>query len=639
MTTSPIPPRRSGRRPIHWLPLALALMVLILMAGCDSSGGDSEAWINGTAAEGAPLAGAVSVRGAEGVRSAGIGADGRFSVSVTGLDGPYLVWAEEAGTADRFYGYHDLTAQAPDRVNLTPLTHAVMAVALKADPSIYYGASPSAPPPAAAAVAAAHQVIAEALFPAFPDLGVPSGFNMLRDEFEADGTGFDRVLELVRVEISDDAVRLLGRATGIEFFACDLATGSVSGWGAEIRRRIILADACSVEFENWYVYTLLKDIYLWADALPDVDPADYDSPEALLDALRYPELDRFSYIAPAEEIENFFGEGRYLGLGVGLKWDAAEDLRVSLVYPDSPADGAGLARGDRVLAIDGIDVRDGGGDWGAILDFTAPGQTVTLTVQGADGAAREATITSDWVEVTAVYEYEIFQHAGMNVGYLVYTDFLDKSKQALDAAFAAFAEAGIDTLVLDLRYNPGGQTGVTVYLASLMAGGRAETGDVFARLIHNDRYSSVNATLNFQQVGERPAPVRIYALTSGRTASASELLINGLRPYGDVVLVGTPTLGKPVGMYGFKFCDQYIVPITFALENALGEGNYFEGLWPECLAADDLDRELGDPAENLLATALFHAETGACPVAGRMAPSVFREEPSRSGLGRRIGTF
>src|SRR5690606_19400952 len=123
----------------------------------------------------------------------------------------------------------------------------------------------------------------------------------------------------------------------------------------------------------------------------------------------------------------------------------------------------------------------------------------------------------------------------------------------------------------------------------------------------------------------------VVFVTTRSTLSASELVINMLRPYAEVRVVGGRTGGKPVGSKQWEFCDKVLVPITCRLLNADGVGDYFDGFPPDCPAPDDLDHQLGDPSEGSLAQALHLVETGACldPAAdeGAHAPPVPRSAP------------
>ena len=137
---------------------------------------------------------------------------------------------------------------------------------------------------------------------------------------------------------------------------------------------------------------------------------------------------------------------------------------------------------------------------------------------------------------------------------------------------------------------------------------------------------------------------RLVVVTTGGSASASELVINALRPFIPVTTVGETTYGKPVGQYGITFCDKVLYPVAFTLRNALGQGDYFSGIAADCPAADDADHQLGDPAEASLAEALTVVRTGQCsapPVSA--APERRRETtkldtlPPRHGIEQLIG--
>ena len=101
-------------------------------------------------------------------------------------------------------------------------------------------------------------------------------------------------------------------------------------------------------------------------------------------------------------------------------------------------------------------------------------------------------------------------------------------------------------------------------------------------------------------------------ITTGGSASASELIINSLRPFMNVTVVGDRTFGKPVGQYGFDFCDKTLFPVAFATENALAQADYFDGIPADCAAADDLDHQIADPGEGSLAEALYYLRRGRC---------------------------
>ena len=133
---------------------------------------------------------------------------------------------------------------------------------------------------------------------------------------------------------------------------------------------------------------------------------------------------------------------------------------------------------------------------------------------------------------------------------------------------------------------------------------------------------------------------RLVVIASGRTASASELLINGLRPFMDVLIVGENTYGKPVGSRPFRYGGYAISPIILKIVNDNGEGEYYEGFAPDVLVADDLSHNFGDPEEARLKEALQFIETGAfSDENARRIPSALSKPIEFSGFQQEIGTL
>jgi C-terminal peptidase prc len=363
-----------------------------------------------------------------------------------------------------------------------------------------------------------------------------------------------------------------------------------------------------------YVRDVLDQYYLWYRELPRANAANYASPEAYLEAVRYRPLDSyFSYITSREANEAFYGESQFVGFGFSTQTTDTE-LRVLQVFPDSPASEAGMARGDRITEINGRSVYELAqqGLIGGAFGASEPGVTASVALQTRDGQLRRATLTKRVVTIPTVSLTRTFTVDGRTVGYLLFRNFVNPSYEALDSAFAALREAGATELVIDLRYNGGGLVNVAVHLASLV-GGVATQGRVFATFQHNDKNTSRNEDLRFESAPAQTLNLsRLFVITTRSSASASELLINGLRPHLPVVVVGDTTYGKPVGQYGFTFCDKVLAPVSFALVNSEGRGDFFGGIAPDCQAADDVSNDLGAPEEASLSEALHFVRTGSC---------------------------
>jgi C-terminal processing protease CtpA/Prc len=207
------------------------------------------------------------------------------------------------------------------------------------------------------------------------------------------------------------------------------------------------------------------------------------------------------------------------------------------------------------------------------------------------------------------------------VGYFLFRNFVEPAVAELDAEFAAFKLAGVRELVVDLRYNSGGLLSVAQVLSNLI-GGEVTQGQIQYTLEYNPDNSFRNQRVTFLDRVQSLDLTRVFFIVTGSSASASELVINALRPYLDVVLIGETTFGKPVGQLGYTFCQKTLRPVSFSLVNADGVGDYFDGIAPTCAAGDDLDRPFGDPGEASLSEALSYLETGGCSVpavAGRKA--------------------
>jgi C-terminal peptidase prc len=366
-----------------------------------------------------------------------------------------------------------------------------------------------------------------------------------------------------------------------------------------------------------FVRDVLDEYYFWYRELPPLNPANFASPEAYLEAARYRRLDSFfSYITSRAANEAFYGESQFVGFGFSTQVLDSE-LRVLQVFPESPASEAGLGRGARITEINGRRVSDLIllGQIDSAFGASEPGVNASITFQTAAGERRQATITKRVVTIPTVSLTRTFRVDGRTVGYLMFRNFVNPSYEALNEAFASLRTAGATELVVDLRYNGGGLVDVAVHLASLI-GGTATQGRVFATFQHNDKNSALNEDLRFESAPEQTLNLsRLFVITTRSSASASELLINSLRPHLPVVVIGDATYGKPVGQYGFNFCDKVLAPVAFKLVNSEGQGEFFDGIPPDCRAGDDIDHELGSAEEESLAEALHFVRTGSCRAA------------------------
>jgi C-terminal peptidase prc len=371
---------------------------------------------------------------------------------------------------------------------------------------------------------------------------------------------------------------------------------------------------CSVTSQNLWVRDQLNNYYYWYQFLPtNLNPASFTSPEAYLEAVRYRPIDNsYSYITSAAANEAFYSDSQFIGTGFGYQLTSTE-LRVLQVYDGSPALEAGLARGDKIVQINGQTVANliAAGTIGSAFGATEIGVATDIVFEKPSGERRQARMVKRLVTIPTVSLTRVVDVEGRKVGYLFFRNFVRPSEAALNEAFAALRTAGATELVLDLRYNGGGLVDIAVHLSSLIGGTRT-SGQVLLTYVHNDKNPALNKTTRFTNPAQTLNLSRLVVITTRSSASASELVINTLRPYIPVAVIGDTTYGKPVGQYGFTFCDKVLAPVAFSIRNVNNEGDYFSGIPATCAASDDITHQLGDAAENSLAEALTYIRTGAC---------------------------
>lgn len=422
-----------------------------------------------------------------------------------------------------------------------------------------------------------------------------------------------------------------------------LATALFTACGGGADLPYLPAVTCSTAEERLWLADYFDDWYFWREQAPDPSPLADRTLAAFFQAslytgtdLRWPR-DRWSRMEPAADFDRFFEEGRTLGYGLfvaGLEvsGQSGRPLLVRYVEPRSDAAARGVRRGDEIVSANGRLAAQMvvSGDFG-VLTPEREGDTLALVLR-RDGVERNVSLEARAYELTPVSGNTVVQSPeGRRIGYLVVKDMISQAENPLDRAFADFKAAGVQDLVVDLRYNGGGLVSVATTLASYVGGSRTR-GEAFARLRYNDRRADrENETFPFNDPRGSLSLSRVYLLTGPRTCSASELVINGLRPFVQVVTVGGTTCGKPLGFRPVERCDTTFSVVNFETTNARDEGRYFDGFDASCEVADDLSRPLGAPDEALLDSARRHADSGRCP-----APRVSaeRRRPLQAQEGR-----
>lgn len=285
-------------------------------------------------------------------------------------------------------------------------------------------------------------------------------------------------------------------------------------------------------------------------------------------------------------------------------------LIASIVCPGSPAAQLGMRRGSLVTAINGMPITSTNyvqmADKLYDGDVTITWEQVTFDSEGyiqrasqGDTKLGRATFNDPSVYVSKILEFD----NGPKVGYMLYNAFDYGYDNQLINAFKTYKEAGITDLVLDLRYNSGGHVISSLLMGTLIAG-QQNKGKVYGRSVYNATRLQTTSPGEYK-LGEAVTPEMpngydkiteglqscvnlktIYIICSEFTASASELVINGLRGVDvDVRLVGLPTNGKNCGMEGiektFGNLTYSLYPITFYIENAKGFKDYSDGFIPD----------------------------------------------------------
>ncbi len=383
----------------------------------------------------------------------------------------------------------------------------------------------------------------------------------------------------------------------------------------------------SIDNQKSWLYQYMNGAYYWTANMPSANPAQYAGVEDYFLALRWVPTDHYSFTMSEQEYNALFQAGQETGYGIEWKNDpayatSASDpgpIRVAYVEPGSPAALADVRRGDTLVAINGAAPSTQGA-----IDLLYPTQTgtpITLELRGTGASTTfSVALSSTTITRDAVFDTRVLTATnGAKVGYLAFNQFLapNTTLPELRAAFRTFQQAAVNDLVLDLRYNGGGYVSMANELAAMIAGNRVSTSNTFIRYYYNDKNAGYDHNDYFVGIASDTALSlpRVFVLTSSWTASASELVINALKPYLTVVQIGSLSYGKPVGQIPVANCSQVFAPVVFETVNANGNGGYFNGIAPTCTTVlDDLDHPLGDTSEAVLGQAMAYVNTGGCPV-------------------------
>lgn len=394
---------------------------------------------------------------------------------------------------------------------------------------------------------------------------------------------------------------------------------------------------------NW-IKSNMDIVYFWNKEQAGVRANKNSAPEDYFYQLLHPD-DRFSWITPDAEALQAQMSGHTVSMGYspafGRKQASGQYfIIVEYVYENSPAAKAGLKRGDLIAAIDDKDITPS--NFSQLYDQTE--YTVTLgvnTTSQIERTSEKFNLKAENLALNPVLHSEVIDYNGVKTGYLAYAEFISGEDKEwlseLQNALFEIKQAGASELILDLRYNPGGQIVVAAELASMIAPNAvSKNEETLIRLEYNELLQkaieeeegpdSENLVYKFPSTAVNLDLERIIILTSSGTASASELLITGLRPYMNVTQVGEPTVGKFYGAIIIK--DEKtppahtfaIMPLILKYKNAQGFTDFEDGLTPDVAVGDDLlnAKPLGDREDPVIAAAL--AITTGAEDLGRVLP-------------------
>lgn len=405
-----------------------------------------------------------------------------------------------------------------------------------------------------------------------------------------------------------------------------------------------------------FVWKGLNDFYYWQSEVPNLADTMIENqntytqfisqnsePESFFDLLLY-SSDRFSwivddYIALENSLQGIVASNG-LEFGLTRQCNGCDELvaYVKYVHPESDASLKNILRGDLFTVVNGFNLTLS--NYKGLL-FSDEAMTYTITLSDYENGSfvsngQNITLTKEKdFEKNPVYINKIIPAGSetgavtgtYKIGYLMYNQFVSSYEDELNDVFADFKSENITDLILDLRYNRGGSINNCIVLSSLITG--QFTGEIFSKQNWNSKLNTYweekNEDLNDYFVGSLSSGMalnslniqKLYVLTSSESASASELLINGLASHIEVIQIGDTTTGKNVGsitIYDYIDNDgnknpnhKYAMqPIVLAIANSDGFSDYTDGLKPNYEIKESVSQLgiLGNPQEGLISKAI-----------------------------------
>lgn len=412
-----------------------------------------------------------------------------------------------------------------------------------------------------------------------------------------------------------------------------------------------------IEIQN-FVWKGLNAYYFWQQDVEDLSDqrfssqeqlnaflSEYSQPNELFYTLlnNYPSTDKYSWIVDdyvALEQQLFQGISGVTGAEFGLAYETGSETNIygyiKYIIPGSDAASTDLERGDLFYAVDGTELTVN--NYRQLL-FSSASTGYTLNLANYNGGnptsnGESVSLTKTEIQENPVFMTKTFDVMGKKIGYIVYNGFTSAFNNEINDAFGTLKGENVTDLVLDLRYNPGGSVTTASYVASMVTG--QYTDEIFTQEKWNDKWQNYFENANpsslknlfVDKLGDGSTINslnldNVVILTTGNTASASELIINGLNPYINVTTIGTKTEGKYVASVTLYDSPNYgreganpnhtwaMQPIVLEQQNKLGVNDQ-DGFDPTIELEEDKNNlgVLGEETEPLLERAITFITTG-----------------------------
>lgn len=387
--------------------------------------------------------------------------------------------------------------------------------------------------------------------------------------------------------------------------------------------------------DNRWINQTMQKYYLWNDDLPEIEEKEYfGSPEDFIKKLVSKKAlggkgDKFTYLEDHRKKEttpptrgNINEESTY-GINFELLTDPTGETthklaRILYTLPNSPAREAGLKRGDWISEINGEKITVNN------YQRLRTGGPITLTKEklieteeetkwqeaGKTNMPASRPMSDNPFLLDSIYNLQ-----NTKAAYLMYTGFRTKDGQytkEMQQIFSRMKQHHPQIMILDLRYNSGGYLSAASQLAALTAPADA-IGKPLYTLQYNKTSERENQTgiIDPKWKNDNIGTKTLYIITTEHTASASEMIINCLRPYynNNLITVGQQTYGKPVAMEPFTNEASTLIlwPVTSIIYNSQGKADYAGGIPADIKAAEPNNlHPLGSTDDPMLRAIINH---------------------------------